>query len=555
MTISLRIKLLSLTLIALIAISSFAGIWAMGKIGGQIAEIAETDIPLTEIISGIEVHQLQQEVLLEKLLRAARIQGDKVDVKELLAGMRKFSADIDQQIREAEKLAEHMVTTGYNDEARTEGQKVLAALKDIEAEAAHYHKEMESLAARIEAGDLVDIEGLAARVEKESDGLEHHLETLLHEIEKFTEASAKEAEHTELWAMKLLIGIFVIGMVVGAVVSFLIGRSINIPLARLRQTMNEAASRRDLTLQVPADSNDEIGQTGRAFNSLMESFKGVLASVSSSAESVAAAAEELSVSSEQVASASQSQAEAAASMAASVEELTVSVTTVADNAGDASRHSENARAIYARGGELVGQLLDGIQHVADSVRGSAETIGTLGTRSQEIRSIVNVINEIAEQTNLLALNAAIEAARAGEQGRGFAVVADEVRKLAERSSKATKEIASMIDGIQETTNDAVQQMSDEVRVVDEEAKLAGEVGHAIDQMRQSTESVAVLITEVSAAIREQSVASTDLAQRVETIAQMTEENSAAVQETSSAAATLGDLAARLQSMVGQFRVA
>ena len=555
MKVSSRINLLSIVLIALIAITSFSGIWAMGRIGGQIEEIAEIDIPLTGIISGIEVHQLQQEVLLEKLLRAARIQNDKADVKELLADTRKFSGSIDTEIKEAEKLADQMMATAHNEEARAEGEKVRSALKEIEAEAAHYHKDLEHLAARIEAGDLAGIEELALKVEKEADGLEHQIEKLLLEIEKFTEASAKEAEHTELFAIKLLIAIFVFGVVVGAVVSFLIGRSITVPLARLQQTMNEAATRRDLTLQVPAESNDEIGLTGRAFNSLMASFRGVLTSVSSSAESVAAAAEELSATSEQVAAASQSQAESAASMAASVEELTVSVTTVADNASDASKHSEETRAIYARGGELVGQLLEGIRHVADSVRSSAETIGTLGSRSQEIRSIVNVINEIAEQTNLLALNAAIEAARAGEQGRGFAVVADEVRKLAERSSKATKEIAAMIDGIQGTTNDAVQQMSDEVRVVDEEAKLAGEVGRAIEQMRQSTETVAVLITEVSAAIREQSVASNDLAQRVESIAQMTEENSAAVQETSSAAATLGDLAAKLQSMVGQFRVA
>lgn len=555
MSISLRIKLMSATLIALLAIASFAGIWAMGRIGGQIVEIAEIDIPLTGIISGIEVHQLQQEVMLEKLLRAAQIQGGNVDKKELMTGARKFSADIDLEIRKAEKLAEQMISTGHNDEAKAEGQKVLADLKSIETEATQYHKEMEDLMARIESGDMSGIETLAAAVEKKADDLEHHIEKLLLEIEKFTEASAMEAEHTEILAMKWLIAIFVVGMVVGVAVSTLIGRSITIPLERLRQTMNDAANQRNPTLHAASDKNDEIGQTARAFNSLMDSFKGVLTSVSNSAESVAAAAEELSTSSEQVAAASQSQAESASSMSASVEQLTVSVTTVADNAKDASQQSENAQAVYARGSELVGKLLEGINHVAESVRTSADTIGTLGARSQEIRSIVNVINEIAEQTNLLALNAAIEAARAGEQGRGFAVVADEVRKLAERSGKATKEIAVMIDSIQETTNNAVRQMSDEVRVVNEEARLAGEVGDAIEQMRQSTENVAVLISEVSAAIREQSIASNDLAQRVESIAQMTEENSAAVQETSSAANILGSLSSKLQTMVSQFRVA
>lgn len=166
MSISLRIKLMSATLIALLAIASFAGIWAMGRIGGQIVEIAEIDIPLTGIISGIEVHQLQQEVMLEKLLRAAQIEGGNVDKKELMAGARKFSADIDLEIRKAEKLAEHMAATGHNDEAKAEGQKVLADLKSIETEATQYHKELEDLMVRIESGNTSGIETLAAAVEK-----------------------------------------------------------------------------------------------------------------------------------------------------------------------------------------------------------------------------------------------------------------------------------------------------------------------------------------------------------------------------------------------------
>jgi methyl-accepting chemotaxis protein len=555
MTIKARIQWLSAALIALIALAAFAGIWSMGRIGGQLEEIAEIDIPLTELISEIEVHQLQQEVVLEKLLRAARIHGEKQDAGALAASLRKFSAKVDQEIAAAGKLAEHMAKSAHNQEARAEGAKVSDALKKIEAEATQYHREMERLLARIEAGDIAGAEALAAKVENEADALEHHLEALLQEIEKFTAASAMEAEHSEQFAMKLLIAIFALGMAAGIVVSTLIGRSITRPLAHLQSIMGAVASQKDLTLRVPADSNDEIGQTGRAFNSLMDSFREVLGSVNSSAELVAAASEELAAASEQVAAASQSQADSAASMAASVEEMTVSVNTIADHAKDAMRRSAETGEFSRQGSETVDKLMADIQQVAATVRLASETIHSLGDRSQQIQGIVSVINEIAEQTNLLALNAAIEAARAGEQGRGFAVVADEVRKLAERSAKATQEIAAMIGGIQASTSEAVEQMAAGVRKVDAEELLAREVGGTIAKMTEGTNSVVTSITEVANAIREQGVASNDIAQRVESIAQMTEENNAAVQETATSSSSLGQLATKLQMMVGQFRIA
>lgn len=554
MSVSLRVKILSAVLILLLALSSLAGIVSMNKIGDELEDIAEIDTPLSELLSELEVHQLEQEVLLEKMLRAANVRSGQANLKSLEKEVFSFNNKIDGEIRRSEELAQKMVAA-KDVLARQEGESVVAALKKIKQESIDYQKALSELIGRIDAGNTVEAEALAIKVEKEADELRHEVDALHKNVWRFTEKSAKHAEEAEHTAVRILIGVFVVGLIFGAALAFFIGRSITIPLARMQEIIDKAGREKDLTLRVPAESNDEIGRTGKAFNGLMGSFQEVLASVSATSETVAATAEEMAAASEQVAIASQQQAESASAMASAVEEMTVSVTQITDHSNEARARADETNEISNQGGERVNRLLADIHEVADAVRSSAGTIGILDERSREIQGIVGVISSIAEQTNLLALNAAIEAARAGESGRGFAVVADEVRKLAERSGNATKEIASLIESIQSTTQQAVSEMSDEVQQVNAEAEAAAEVGTMLTAMRDSSVRMKSAIHDVSASLKEQSAASTELAKHVERIAQMTEENSAAVQETATAASTLSDLASRMQGMVGQFRVA
>jgi len=385
MSVNFRIKLLSTVLVALIALASLAGMWLMNDIGNRLEDIAEENIPLTEMLAEIEIHQFQQEVALEKLLRAAAIKSGG-SAKELADGIKKLSADIDKQLGAAEKLAELMATNGHSSETKAEGAKALASIKKIEAEAAQYHKEAEQLIASIEAGDLAGAGAQAVKVEKEADELGHHLDELLKEVGKFTEAAAKEAEHTEHLAMKVLIGIFAGGLLIGIVVSTLIGRSITRPLGELRRIISGVVQNKDLTLRAPDGNNDEIGQTAQSFNGLMDSFQQALHSVNHSAESVAASAEELAVASGQVSVASQSQAESASAMAASVEEMTVSVATIADSAKDASVRSDETKSVSLQGSQIVEKLLGDIRLVAEAVRQSSGTIGTLGSARRQSRA-------------------------------------------------------------------------------------------------------------------------------------------------------------------------
>ncbi|MGP0208772.1 methyl-accepting chemotaxis protein [Pseudomonas sp. NCHU5232] len=240
-------------------------------------------------------------------------------------------------------------------------------------------------------------------------------------------------------------------------------------------------------------------------------------------------------------------------MAATVEELTVSINHVADNANEAHSLSSESGHQSAEGGAVIQETLGSMQRIADTVQGAAAQIAELGQHSDQISSIVNVIKDIADQTNLLALNAAIEAARAGEQGRGFAVVADEVRLLAQRTANSTQEITEMIKKIQSGTRNAVSNMEVGVEQVNGGLVQAGQAGDAIVSIRTASERVVGVVDQISLALREQTVASQDVARNVERIAQMSVENSEAVSDTSRTAHELQQLAVSLEKTVALFR--
>ncbi len=309
----------------------------------------------------------------------------------------------------------------------------------------------------------------------------------------------------------------------------------------------------DLTKDVSVAPGD-TGSMLASIHGMQVTLRGVLASLQDEARRVAATAEQLATSSDQVAQGSQEQAEAAASMAAAIEEMTVSISHVSARAEEATSISSHSGELARQGAEVIHSAAREMQSIEASVKGSADIIAALEEQSAQITAIVNVIREIADQTNLLALNAAIEAARAGEQGRGFAVVADEVRKLAERTASSTQEIASMIERIQEGTGSAVASMETGVAQASTGVGLATQAGAAIRDINGQSDRVVEVVGDISASLREQTTASGDVARGIEHIAQMTEENSSAVRETAQAAHDLTSMAASLQAVVDRFRV-
>ena len=309
----------------------------------------------------------------------------------------------------------------------------------------------------------------------------------------------------------------------------------------------------DLTGRLVANGNDEIGGLKRAIATMTESLRLTVSEVRQAAADLLGQSAALVTSAQNVNHSSQVQRDAASGMASSVEELSVSIEQVAEHARDAQRLSSNSGKAASEGAQVIHQATAAMNHITGFVSKASSAIGELGQRSQEISAVVEVIREIADQTNLLALNAAIEAARAGEQGRGFAVVADEVRKLAERTAKSTRSIAGMIAGIQGGATSAVEQMNQGVSQVTEGAVLADRAGHAIGAIDGRTREVISAIGSISDAIGEQSIASQTIARGVEQIAQMAETNHGAAKTAEHSAQTLRDLAVRLEQALSRFR--
>lgn len=309
----------------------------------------------------------------------------------------------------------------------------------------------------------------------------------------------------------------------------------------------------DLTARIDLKARDELRVVAGSFNEMAETMGNLIARIKGNSDQVADSAHTLAAATGQIRVASQNQSDAASSMAAAVEQMTVGIEQIAHNAGKADSLANRSGELSREGGRLVGAVVEDISEIAQSVANSARSVEELGERSEQIGTIVAVISGIAAQTNLLALNAAIEAARAGEQGRGFAVVADEVRKLAERTANSTEEIGAMVKAIQEGTQVAVKGMEQGVLRVNEGVMRARQTGEAMDEIYTAANQVMSTVVEISSALREQSAASAEIAEQVSMIARMAEENDEAVGSNHQTASRLGDLADTLRQNVSRFK--
>lgn len=310
----------------------------------------------------------------------------------------------------------------------------------------------------------------------------------------------------------------------------------------------------DMTGQVDISGRDEMGEILCAVQSSKVLLGSVVDQIVSVSGNIDTRAKHLSSTMNKVEKSSHAQSESASNMAAAVEEMTVSIDQVANNAGEVRQISDNSKMLASNGEKVVQQVVSDMGKINTAVVNAAVTIEDLGKKSEHIQNIVKSIKEIADQTNLLALNAAIEAARAGEQGRGFAVVADEVRKLAEKTSKSTQEISAMTETIMGSTSEAVAEMEAAVELVKSGSRLAEQAGDAIVEINGGALRVLNGVEDISASIHEQSLSGREIAVNVEKVAQMSEENGASVREISSTVERLEHLSESLEESVKHFRV-
>jgi len=308
----------------------------------------------------------------------------------------------------------------------------------------------------------------------------------------------------------------------------------------------------DLSARINMGSIDEMGRVAKSFNDMGKEIKRMIAQVSSHAEDVAEAATKLSHRASEVRTGSQQQTDSATSVAAAVEQMTTSIEHVSNHAGDTEQVSRKATQLSEEGERVVRDASDEMQRIAEVFRTSSDRVGALGSRTEEVGRIVQVIQDIAEQTNLLALNAAIEAARAGEQGRGFAVVADEVRKLAERTGKATTEISTMIETIQESTGEVVSSIDEGVTQVGKGVELTSRAGDALADINKGAKEALAMVQDIANAVKEQSSASTEISESIERITTMAQSGNENMNHMSDEAERLDNVASSLKQSISTF---
>ncbi|MCB2230993.1 CZB domain-containing protein [bacterium] len=433
----------------------------------------------------------------------------------------------------------------------------------------------------------------ATETEQALGGARAALTNLVSHFGAKAEASKAETESTIAGSVRSLAIFTLIGVIIGVLGAWLITRGISGPVSRMSYVADKIAVG-DVDHIIEVDSKDEIGLLGRAFQSLIaymtelstaaksiadndltvhvepkseqdvlgQSFKtmifnltGMVRMLKDNAAQLVSAATEISSSSEQMARGAQDQSQQVTQVSTAVEEMTATIVESSRNAGDATDASRGAAETATTGGQIVSDTIHGMQKIAEVVRGSAESIGKLAQSADQIGEIIGVIDDIADQTNLLALNAAIEAARAGEQGRGFAVVADEVRKLAERTGKATGEITEMIKGIQTETKEAVQSMESGIAEVDKGRDLADRAGSSLSEIVTMSQRVMDMIQQIATASEEQSTAAEQISKNIEQVASITRETASGAEQSAAAAEELNRQAEGMQTMVARFRLA
>jgi methyl-accepting chemotaxis protein len=527
-------------LIALMAIGGFNSARELYGLGDSVESSGQGDIHLGFVTADMRYRLL----LLRRYEKDAFLNiGNAEKVADYKEKWEKAAGEMDADLKLAMELARDEKT----------GSKLRSAKDNIERYKQGFAKVYQRLHAG-EFGTTGDANRAMSRYEQSVHDMEEQIQAVVEDSSRQADAVSGTIGNSLRSSAAFILGAVLFSVAVAGVFAFVLARSITQPLNLMQNAIAGIAKTGDLSQGIPYQGKDEIGQTATAFDTFLGGVRKLVSETQANSSLLKRSSNDVNTVSRKVLSASDEQSEAASSTAASVEQMVVSISMVADHAKLVEQDGAQTRDHASTGVAIADEATKEIDQTAIAIGQSADMVASLNARSNEIGSIVKVIKEIADQTNLLALNAAIEAARAGEQGRGFAVVADEVRKLAERTARATAEISQMIDSIHGDTTAVVDGMEAAKTRVSNGVTLNAKVVAALQDINRVAEETAVKASEIARAIAEQSAASNQIARNVEKIAQMTEENTLAVKQAASSADELHRSAERMDELVRDYRV-
>ena len=524
-----------------IAAIGIAGYLGMHKLNGYITEITHTDAALVEYAqrSRANINMLRR---YEKDLFINI--ADPVKVDEYKRKWDETMVHFHERMDSILKL----------EDSAKDKETVNTIKSHINDYAAGFNK----VYGQIKSGEITTTQDANKAIGNYKDAT-HQSETMVTEYakkdDKLMEEKSKEAIDGSAKVQKTIIAIAGIAFILALLLAAMITRSITKPLAVfLERTTDIAQGEGDLTKRLDASGSDEIAQVSSMFNLFIDKLHGIISHIASTSTQVAAASSQLNATAEQIATGAEEVAAQAATVATAGEEMSATSGDIAQNCQMAAEGARRASQTASNGAEVVEKTVAVMGQIAEKVQESARTVESLGVRSDQIGAIIGTIEDIADQTNLLALNAAIEAARAGEQGRGFAVVADEVRALAERTTRATKEIGEMIKAIQKETKGAVGAMEQGVLQVAAGTTEAARSGEALRDILAQVNEVAMQVNQIATAAEEQTATTGEISSNMMQITEVVQQTSQGAHESATAAAQLNGNAEELQRLVRQFKL-